>query len=282
MDIMYSLFVADRQWGSGGEFNYRQLALEMLEGFRRSVVHVNYKTLLLGDWAWRTNPGDNSHANGTRPCDFMLAHLRTYNAFDADHDWEEIIAASLNVIADLRDGVHSAGGPNNGLLPDFARKLASEPKWRPAPANFLEGPNDGRYSWNSCRTPWRLSTHYLLYGDIPMAGSLANPSLYTYSIKPLDDFAKARVGSSRSTMAGLGTGFELNAAIANSSQAANVHFAAPFLLAAASVQNDQQWVDAFWNWPEMPKFNNNWYGDYYKLIVMITASGNYWKPEAFL
>jgi len=113
-----------------------------------------------------------------------------------------------------------------------------------------------------------------------MTGNLTNPSLFNYSIKPLNDFAKARVGNDRNTMSGLGTNYNLHEAIANSSQRADSGFASPFLVTAAAMQNDQEWVDAFWNYAGLSSFNNNWYADYYKLIVMITASGNYWKPEA--
>jgi hypothetical protein len=281
MDIIYSLIVADKQWGSDGRYNYREIALEMLEGFWRSVTHTQYRTLLLGDWAWRANPpyGINLN-NGTRPSDFMLSHLRAYKAFDTERDWQEVIDATLNVISDIRDGQHADGSPNNGLLPDFAVRASASDKWIPAPAYFLESSNDGRYSWNSCRTPWRLGTDYLLYGDTLMTGNLSNPSLFTYIIEPLDNFAKARVGDNRSTLTGLGMNFSLNSAIINSSQTANPGFAVPFLVTAAAVGNEQAWVDAFWSYPGISRFNNNWYTDYYKLIVMIAASGNYWKPEA--
>jgi hypothetical protein len=278
MDIIYSLIVADKQWGSNGEFNYREIALKMLEGFWRGVTHRTHRTLLLGDWAY--NSGSANLRNGTRPSDFMLSHLMSYNAIDSSRNWQTVINATLNVIANIRDDLHSAGAPNNGLLPDFTVRASASQRWVPAPPNFLESPSDNRYNWNSCRTPWRLGTDYLLYGDTPMTGSLPNPSLFNYIIKPLDDFARARVGNSRSNMAGLGVGFALDTPLASSTQASNPHFAAPFLVTAAAVRNEQAWVDAFWAYPGMSSFDNNWYGDYYKLIAMIVASGNYWKPES--
>jgi len=281
MDIIYSLIVADKQWGSDGRYNYREIALEMLEGFWRAVTHTQYRTLLLGDWAWRAHLSSGVNLNnGTRPSDFVLSHLRAYKAFDTERNWQEVIDATLNVIADIRDGQHAIGNPNNGLLPDFAVREAASEKWKPAPPNFLEGSSDGRYNWNSCRTPWRLGTDYLLYGDTAMTGNIANPSLFNYIIAPLDAFAKARVGNNRNSMTGLSTNFPLNAALENSRENANPGFVTPFLVTAAAVGNDQEWVDAFWAYPGMSRFNNNWYTDYYKLIVMITASGNYWKPEA--
>jgi hypothetical protein len=280
MDIIYSLIAADKQWGSGGEYNYREIALEMLEGFWRGVTHTTYRTVLLGDWAWRANPGAGlSLHNGARSSDFILSHLRAYKAFDTERNWQEVIDATLNVISDIRDGLHSSGAPNNGLLPDFAVRASLSDRWVSAPSNFLESANDGRYNWNSCRIPWRLGADYLLYGNTAMNGNLANPSLFSYSIKPLDDFAKARVGENRNTMTGLGSNYALDAAIANSTQSPVSGFVVPFLVTAAAMRNDQDWVDAFWLFPGTFGFHNNWYADYYKLIAAIIASGNYWKPE---
>jgi hypothetical protein len=278
MDIIYSLIIAGNQWGNNGRYNYRELALEMLEGFWRSVIHENYRTLLLGDWISSNQSSvNNMLRNGTRASDFMLGHLQVFKDFDPNHNWQEVINATLNVISDIRDGLHDSGSPNNGLLPDFAVKMSPGERWIPAPANFLEGPDDGRYSWNSCRIPWRLGTAYLLYGNMPMTGNLSNPSLLTYSIKPLNDYAKARI-SDRSTMCGLDINYDLNSTLASSSQSAYPGFAAPFLVTATAMGDDQRWVDDFWAYPGLSNFQNNWYADYHKLIIMLTASGNFWKP----
>ena len=288
MDIIYSLLVADKQWGSGGEFNYRKLALDMLEGFWRSLIHIEYRSLLIGDWAWHEYPSSDLH-NATRPSDFMLSHLRSYKAADSSHNWQEVIDATLNVILEIRDTLHSNGAPQNGLLPDFCIKTYdTDYKWEPAPPYLLEG-GDDKFGWNSYRTPWRLGTDYLLYGDTPMpGGALENPSLFTYSIKPFDNFARARIGTDRASMRGLSAiDYPLNTTLTNSSINSNVGVVAPFLVTAAAAGNSdgapadsQAWVDAFWNWRNMGRHDGNFFADYYKLICMITASGNYWKPEA--
>jgi len=290
MDIIYSLIVADKQWGSGGRYNYKELALDMLEGFYRSVIHVEYKTVLLGDWAWKEFPLDDRDVfNATRPSDFILSHLRSYKAIDSAHNWQEVIDATLNVIIDIRDALHANGAPENGLLPDFCiSTYDTNFKWEPAPSDLLEG-GDDKFGWNSYRTPWRLGADYLLYGDTPMpAGSLPNPSLFFYSIIPFDNFARARIGTDRNNMSGLNSiDHPLDTALANSSSASNVGVVAPFLVTAAAAggspgaQDDNQaWVDAFWKWRNMGAWANDWFANYYKLICMIIASGNYWKPEA--
>ena len=288
MDIMYSLLVADKQWGSGGEFNYKEIALEMMEGFYRSLIHVDYRTLLLGDWAWREYPASDLH-DATRPSDFMLSHLRSYKAVDSAHNWQEVIDATLNVIIDIRDALHAGGAPENGLLPDFCLKnYDTDDIWEPAPSDLLEG-GDDKFGWNSYRTPWRLGTDYMLYGDTAMpSGNLVNPSLFTYSIKPFDNFARARVGTDRANMSGLNSvDHPLNTALANSSASSNIGVVAPFMVTAAAAGNaegapsdSRVWVDAFWNYRGMGTWSNDFFANYYKLICMIASSGNYWKPEA--
>ena len=278
MDIIYSLIAADKQWGSSGRFDYRQIALDMLEGFWRSVVNPHYNTIMFGDWSFAGARPDNAR---TRPSDFMLGHLRAFKAFDTARNWQLVIDATLNVIANIRDSQHVIENPNNGLLPDFTIRDNDTGKWIVPTVRVLESAdNDGQYGWNSVRTPWRLGTAYLHYGDMAMTGSLSNPSLFTYSIKPLDDFAKARVGNDRNTMRGLSMIYPINSPLANSTLGATPSFVVPFVVTAAAVRNDQNWVDAFWTWSNTFHFENNWYADYYKLIALITASGNFWKPEA--
>jgi endoglucanase len=34
-----------------------------------------------------------------------------------------------------------------------------------SPPNFIDSCNDGNYSWNACRVPWRLPLDYFLTGD---------------------------------------------------------------------------------------------------------------------
>lgn len=43
-DIIYGLILADRQWGSQGDINYRQEAIAKLEG---KFAHVNHETAFI-------------------------------------------------------------------------------------------------------------------------------------------------------------------------------------------------------------------------------------------
>ena len=271
MDMIYALILADRQWGSDGAIDYMGLALRKLADFYRFCVHRDYRTLLLGDWAsW--SPG-TTLGDATRASDFILSHLITFRDVDPAHDWQAVIDATLNAIWEIRSELNARGGPfyQNGLLPDFI--VRQDGSWAVPPGQILESQHDGRWHWNSVRVPWRMGTTYILFGDMPVGSS----TLYDLIIAPLDNFARTRPG-------GLNMGtMNMNGTLVGSPGPAMVRdFATPFVVtAAARGGHPNQWVDEFWG-PRIPNgmhhFQNNVYGDYFRLISLITASGNYWIP----
>jgi len=287
MDIIYSLILADKQWGSAGEFNYRQIALDMMKAFNGthggSLVNPTYRFLKIGDWV--NNTVTNKHGNGSRPSDFILTHLKAFQAFDPSGDWQSVIDATYDIIRVIREGQAATGNPDNGLLPDFVVRTGTAAigapgyYWEPAPSGWLEGSNDGNYAYNSCRTPWRLGTDVLLYGDTP----IGTKSVVGYVLDPMNTLARNAVGTTPSaSLSGLGTTKPLN--VSSFSGNTNSTFASPFLVAAAAIGNkddpaDQTWINALWSYGSLAIHENNWYGDYFKLLCMITASGNYWRPD---
>jgi hypothetical protein len=262
MDIIYSLIIADRQWGSVGKYNYINIAKNMLDDLWDYCVHDEYQTLLLGDWA--KNLAYDISANASRPSDFIISHLKTYREVDPDHNWQAVIDATYNIIKEIRNGQNAAGN-KNGLMPDFV--IRGESGWEIPSENFIED-YDGDFSYNACRIPWRLGTDYLLHGNT----AIGNSSLYDLIIKPLDDFARNYTGGNHRKFGPLymdGKPF---------SWTDPDLFAAPFLVTAAAAGKNQEWVNALWNFNGLAKYNGDTYGDYIKLLVMLTVSGSYWQP----
>jgi hypothetical protein len=265
MDIIYSLILADRQWGSDGKYNYMEIALRMLADLWDYCVHDEYHTLLLGDWA----KNSSEHSDATRPSDFIISHLKVFKAVDASHDWQAVVDATYNVIKEIRDSQNKIGN-TNGLMPDFVIRGVSG--WEIPEENILED-DDGSFAYNACRVPWRLGTDYLLFGNSVMGDS----SLFNYIIKPLDDFARSYSKGNLGKFGPLymdGEPFSWTDADL---------FASPFLVTASAVGADQAWVNSFWSsksddFEGIGAYNEDTYGDYIKLLVMLTASGNYWLP----
>jgi endo-1,4-beta-D-glucanase Y len=258
MDIICALLLADKQWGSGGMYNYKQIALDMLDSLWDYCVHKEHHTLLLGDWA---SSRGGSLGNATRLSDVITGHLKLYAETDKKHDWQKVIDANYNVIRDLCEGKKN----QNGLLPDFA--VWEDGKWKAPDKKILEG-DDGAYSYNACRVPWRLGCDYLLYGDTKIGES----SLYKMVIKPLDEFAMSFNGGN---MDSLGP-FNLDGTALGESDPET--FAAPFIVTAVANNASQDWVHKTWSWHGLDKYNGDNYGDYVKLLSMLAAAGNAWLP----
>ncbi|MDR1669804.1 MAG: hypothetical protein LBR76_07595 [Oscillospiraceae bacterium] len=272
MDIIYSLLLADKQWGSDGRFNYRQIALTMLGDLWDYCVHKEYKTLLLGDWASRTR--DTVLNSATRSSDFILTHLAAYAAADPDHDWNAVLEATCGVIADVRDAENALGEAHqNGLLPDFIIRDAETGKWAVPAGYVLEG-NDGDFSYNACRVPWRLGAYYMLYGDIELGNG---DTLYNACIAPMDTFARgwANFGGSGS-LSNFGP-VDLTGSSGNYGYTEPTLFAPPFLVTAAATGGSPEWVELFYT-GGAAEFTGDTYSDYIKLLVLLTASGNWWLP----
>jgi len=255
MDIIFSLLLADEQWG-GGAYDYRQIALDMLKSFWEYCVHPEHYTLLLGDWPpKRPEPLKSA----TRISDFILGHLKAYARADKRYDWTRVANATYNVIRDLCEDKEV----QNGLLPDFA--VLENGRWKAPDGTILEE-EDGSYFYNACRVPWRLGSDYLLYGDTPIGGG----SLLKSVIRPLDEFAKSR------NLDLLGP-FRLDGTPMMDEGDANV-FTAHFLVTAAANAADSDWVDKLWNWHGLDEYNGDNYGDYLKFHSMLTAAGYTWQP----
>ena len=263
MDIIYALLLADKQWGSAGSYNYKQIALDMLEDFWKYCVHQEYYTLLLGDWA--NTVDEKVLRDATRTSDFIMSHLKVYAAVDKAHDWQKVIDATYEVIKEIRDA-EIKKGRNNGLLPDFV--VRSKGKWAVPKAGVLEGDEDNAFAYNACRIPWRLGTDYLLFGDT----RIGDKSLAEYIIKPLDDFMRTYTKGDMEKMGPLFlSGKPMDWDDAET-------FAPELLVTAAGNGYDQDWVNQVWAYEGLKIYRGNNYGDYITLFSMLTAAGYYWLP----
>jgi hypothetical protein len=238
MDIIYALLLADKRWGSGGKYRYKQIALDMLESLWDYCVHKETHTLLPGDWA--ANRAGTVLGDAIRISDIIPGHLKAYAKADRAHDWQKVLDACYGVLRDLCE----ENGHKNGLLPDFAVRAGG--KWRAPEGTILEG-DDGAYSYNACRVPWRLGT---------------DSSLYALIVRPLNAFAKTYTGGDPDRLGPL----RLDGSPIGESDPGT--FAAPFLVTAAA-GGDREWLNAVWGWHGLDTYNGDNYGDYVKLLSML-------------
>ena len=252
LDIAYALLLADKQWSSGGDINYRAEAEELLDGIRDGDVDDSGRYILLGDWV------SGAHYDSTRSSDFMPGHLASFAAVTGDGVWNDIADTTYQIVDDLQTG----DAPETGLLPDFILDPLGDPE--PAYSGFLEGPRDGAYAYNACRDPWRIAIDFLNNGDSRARTAVGRMTDWIraetngdpYAILPGYSLSGQQVG---------GDYFDLA-------------FVAPFGVAAMVDADNQAWLNSLWD--ATVGNDGGYYGKTIAMLSLIAMSGNWWAPEA--
>lgn len=261
MDIAYSLLLADKKWGSKGTVNYKEEALNVLNDIMKYEINHTYWTPELGDWAGR-NGQEGAYAAATRSSDFMMQYFKEFYQATNNPDWKKVHDQCYRIMK----SIIGKGKSKTGLLPDFIIRDEKTGRYIPAPAYFLEGKADGWYSYNACRTPFRIGLDYVVYGD-KNAEEL---------LKLLNSWVIKSTGGDPSKIM---AGYELNGVSTENYQ--DLAFTAPFLMAAqcrkAENREEEQWENALFDsvaaWrPDV------YYGDTIKLMVLIGIGGDWWSP----
>ncbi len=251
LDIAYSLLLAHYQWGSNGDVDFLNEAKKIIEAIYNSDISPTYKFTELGDWV---NSG--KYSRSTRCCDFMIDHLRAFKNETNNPKWDEIIDTTYNVISYVADSI-------TGLYPDFV--IVEDGKFKPCPPNFLEGPNDGDYYFNSCRAPWRIATDYIVNGD-------------TRALQELTRLNRWIIEKTDNKPYKIKEGYKLNGT--QLSSWSDMAFTSPFGVCAMVDNENQQWLNDMWSQINSESLNSGaYFGNSIKMICLITMSGNWWKPQ---
>jgi endo-1,4-beta-D-glucanase Y len=254
LDIAYALLLAHKQWGSSGSINYASEATRVLNAIAQSNVNPTTRLVNLGDWArW---PDDPDYYYATRSSDWMLGHFRGFIGH-ASTDWSQVLSAHQTLLETMQNTYASS----TGLLPDFIVNTHTTP--RPAAANFLEAPHDGRYSWNACRVPWRLGIDAAISGDTRSRNAASRISTWI----------RGKTGGNPNNIR---AGYYLDGRVIESYN--DMVFMAPFAVAATTDSGGQAWLDRLWNQIVSTGPTEDYYGDTVKLLVMLSVSRNWMTP----
>lgn len=280
MDIAYALLAADAVWGSSGSIDYRAEGIKVIKALMDQCVDQKSWTLKLGNW----QKGSGSFRSGTRPSDFMPQHIETFAKFDTGNsgNWLKVKAK----IIELCNSVYKGLSKDTGLMPDFMASYDGGKTFEAARGKLLETDNDGDYSYNSCRTPWRLSMDYLVNGYKDLLPQLASINRFIQSVAN----GSVRTGWGQ-TWNGIPAGFY----VANRRHGEilgkydDLCFTAPFALAAATDPASQEWLNQLWeaiavptddwssfvNWEEPM---SNYYGNSINMLVLISLTERWVVP----
>ncbi len=163
------------------------------------------------------------------------------------------------------DHLQATASPDTGLLPDFVKSPLGTPL--PVAGGFLEGPNDGRYSYNACRDPWRLATDFIVSGD---AGA-------RLAVERINGWIRSTTGNDPTAIA---SGYKLDGTVINGADYLSMAFVAPLGVGAMVDAGNQAWLNAVWDLVvATPSSTDGYYENTLKLLAMIVMSGNFWAPE---
>lgn len=257
IDIAYGLLLADRQWGSSGDIDYKGAALKIIgDIYKYEINHKTY-TVQYGDWVkWSSK--QSREYTGTRSSDFITAEFRAFAAASGNNGWNKVTARCYS----LMSRVNKVYSGRTGLMPDFMY-MKKNGKYRPELKYKRESALDGGYGYNACRDPWRIGTDYLVSGS----------SRARYQTSLLNRWIRKKTGGDPSKIR---AGYTLKGKIR--AGYSDMCFTAPFLVAAvcdtSGTAGAQKWVDSLWN-EIVSAGTTNYYNDTIKLLTMITAGGNF-------
>lgn len=260
MDIACALLMADRQWGSAGATDYRGLALAVLHDILDHEVNPQWHNLTPGDWA------RGRDARHTRPSDFMSAHLLAFAEADNAHrrQWQQVYATVVQAVNDQA----TQGSELTGLMPDFMHRSAG--RWVPTPGKYLETRHDGDFSYNACRTPWRLAMSWILLGRDELLAVQQQQARWIRS---------ATQGRPAALRAGY---WVLNGPNGQPFvHYGDLAFLAPFAVnAMLGGPEGQDWLNRLWDAMVGGLYGPvvDYYGDSLRLQAMLVLSGNQWQP----
>ena len=260
LDIAYALLLAHVQWGSSGTIRYKREALLILHDVLAKEVNAATLTFTPGDWA------EGADANHTRPSDFMTGHVLAFAKYDTANavKWRTIHTN----IAKIVNFQFANGSGNTGLVPDFMVKSGGN--FVPVPGKYLETLHDGDFSYNACRTPWRLAISYVTLGRTDMLAALRKQASWIRT-KTLGDPSRIKAGYIVRNGVN-GTNFV---------NFSDLPFTAPFAVNAMTGGSaGQTWLNSLWTSITGGDFaeTEDYYGDSIRLQVLLTLAGDWWQP----
>jgi endoglucanase len=254
LDIAYALLLADRQWGSNGGINYLAEARQTIDAILQSEINRDIGSVKLGDSITRE---DSSYCD-TRSSDLMPNHFRAFAQATGNNEWITILHKSYGIMKE----VQAAHSPEAGLIPDFICHVNKAPV--PAKPKYLESKQDGTYSYNACRLPFRVALDFLVSGE-PRSREV---------VAKINRWMRQKTGGDPAKIA---SGYTLGGKeIEKDNQ---MCFVAPLAVSAMVDGDNQAWLDALTTYVvNSSKEDTGYYDSTIKLLSLIALSGNWWSP----
>jgi endoglucanase len=266
LDIALALLMADEQWGSCGEIDYRAKALEVMQAIGSQEIDSTGNFLLVSNQVLLGDvvPWDRA----SRSSDFMPGHLASFanvgRAAGGDGaPWVNLMDAGFEMFGTLETRYAAA----TGLVPDVFVGPRDAPSPAPDPLDASgQALHYDEYFYNACRVPWRVGTYAVLSGDERGKNLLAAINSWIVGMTAGDPLRVV-------------AGYQLDGTPLGADYAyPTMAFIAPLGVAAMTNPQDSVWLDAIWN--DVVSFGSEgYYEDTLKLLSMLVTSGNWWAPS---
>ncbi|HZY17708.1 MAG TPA: glycosyl hydrolase family 8 [Ramlibacter sp.] len=249
LDIALALLMADKQWGSGGSWNYKQEGINTINAMK----------------AWNMKPDGTTKGLGTpdvsRTSDYMIGHFRAFAKATGDSYWSTTVIDRCYWLINRMQTVYS---PSAGLMPDFiVQTNTSAPV--PSPGFMGDGVATEMYYYaNAQRNPWRWGTDYVLSGDVR----------WKNVVNKMMAFFKSDTGSDPARTA---TGYHLDGVAVSRTYPdwTSKGMVGPQLCGAMVDPAHQAYLNSLWTY-NANNFVVSYYESELQLIPMLVASGNWW------
>jgi hypothetical protein len=160
------------------------------------------------------------------------------------------------------EAVQATHSPETGLLPDFICHVDKVPV--PAKPKYLESKQDGAYSYNACRVPFRVALDFLVSGEPRSRDALGK----------INRWMRQKTNGDPATIT---AGYTLSGKeIDNDKQ---MCFVAPLAVSAMVSPDNQEWLNALSAFViNSSKEDTGYYDSTIKLLCLVALSGNWWNP----
>ncbi|MBK8808428.1 MAG: CIA30 family protein [Bacteroidales bacterium] len=163
LDVALALVLAHKQWGSTGTVNYIKEAENLIDAIWQYQVISSSKLI---------KPGDHWD-NALNPCYFTTATIKLFNevqtqeGFSKTHDWASVYSTSQTYLKNSQS--------SKGLWPDWTNTSTTPTACKPQSI----GGGGCDFSWDACRTPWRVAWDYIWWGSSDAQTMSAKTATFT-------------------------------------------------------------------------------------------------------
>jgi endo-1,4-beta-D-glucanase Y len=257
IDIAYSLLLADAQWTSKGEINYKLEADNIINAIQEQEVNSKSFNILQSN----SIESDSPDYFDMRSSDFIPSAFRVFAGNSSSKIWDKVIDSNYQLFSYLQK-TYSSGA---GLIPDFIKDINTKPV--PVKGFYLESKYDGFYNYNACRVPWRIATDYIVDGE----------NRAKQFVEPLNKWIMETTTNNPDNIS---SGYTLAGDDLKERNYEALSFISSFGVAAMVDSKNQLWLNKLWDYMIHFKLSDfDYYDNSIKMLAIIIMSHNYWTPN---